>query len=195
MTMNLSFFSWNQLPVRQKVALFMTGIISIALLGYLFVLQPQWQQIDTLQAEYKIEQQKVKIIEDFVLRHPSPEGYLAELDGKLVQMDAALPDNPEISSFLSQIESLSATCNVQLVSLKPGKIVDKENYRMYDIEIIIHGDFPESMNFINKIEKGLRFTNITATNMNLDKDGLVSKITAKIYTYGVPAPAKDKTAK
>ncbi len=187
--MNLSFFSWDKLSIQYKVTLFVIGMITISLLGYLFVLLPQWGKIDELKTEYIVEQQKVKVIEDFLLLHPNPEDYLAELDNKLVKIGQSLPDSPDISNFLFQIEGLSTAYNVQLVSLKPGKIASKENYRIYDIEIIINGNFPESMNFVSAIEKGLRFTTITGTNMQLGVTGLETKLLAKIYSFGVPAAA------
>jgi Tfp pilus assembly protein PilO len=185
--MNLSFFSWDKLSIRHRVSFFLVGMITLSFLGYLCVLLPQWEKINTLKTEYIAEQQKVTVVEAFLLLHPSPEKYLGELDTTLKQIDTSLPDSPDISSFLFQVKNLSTSCNVQLRSLKPGKLVNKEGYRMYDMEIIISGNFLESMNFISNMEKGLRFINITGTNMKLDKSGLETKISAKIYSFGIPA--------
>ena len=182
-------FSWDKLQASHKIGVFTLGAVLISYLVYELVLSPQWNHIDELTAQYKSEQQQVKIIESFVLAHPNPEQHLAELDNKLMQADQKFPDNPNMSNFLSQVEQLSRDCGVQLNYLKPTKILnkDKEGYREYEVEFSISGSFAQNMNFLNKTENGLRFINISNIAMKVDKKGLESKVSAKIYSFGVPA--------
>lgn len=184
-------FSWAKLQVKEKISVFALVAIIVTYLLYDLVLEPQWTHMDDLTAQYQAEQQQLKIVEDFVVAHPNPEQHLIELDNKLIQVGSKFPDNPEISSLLVQIEQLSRECGVQLNYLKPTKIAnnDKEGYREMDVEFSITGTFAQNMNFLNKTENGLRFANITSIGMQLNKKNLDSKITAKIYTYGVPAAA------
>jgi len=134
-----------------------------------------------------MEQQQVKVIETFVQGHPNPEQHLLELDSKITQVDRMLPDNPEISSFLAEVEQLSRECGVQLGYLKLGKTVNKEGYREIEVEISLNGKFPQIMKFLSKTENGTRFISVTNIGMQLGKNSLESKLSAKIYSYGVPA--------
>jgi len=182
----MNFIAWNKLQVKHKVSVFVISTAIITYLLYDLVLLPQWAHIDELTAEQSTELQKVKVIENYVLAHPSPEQHLVELDNKMLQIDKAFPDNPDISSFLVQIEQLSQECGVQLAYLKPGKIDNKEGYRQLDIELSINGSFAHVMDFLNKMENGLRFVNVTNIALQLGKEGLTSKLSAKIYSYGLP---------
>jgi hypothetical protein len=115
----------------------------------------------------------VKIIEDFLLVHPNPEQYIAELDKKLLHIDTMLPDNPEISTFLVQTEQLARECGLQFNYLKPLKIINKESHREYEMEISLIGNFNQAIN-------------VVIISMQANKDRLETKISAKIYSFGIP---------
>jgi len=198
-------FSWGKLNDREKISIFVFCLVLIMYLFYDFILAPKWQQIDELNAQLATEQQQVKVVENFQVAHPNQEAFLIELDSKIIHVGTMLPDNPEISTLLVQFEQLSRECGVKLNYLKPTKInnKDKEGYREFEIEFSINGTFAQNMDFLNKTERGLRFINITGITMQIDKKNLDSKITAKVYSFGVPAtkaqippgavaPAKDK---
>lgn len=190
----MSIFSWDKLQVSHKIIVFTLGAAVVSYLLYDFLLSPQLTHIDELTTQYKSEAQQLKIVEDFVLAHPNPEQHLADLDNKLMQIGNRLPDNPEISTLLLQIEQLSRECGVQLSHLKPTKIVnkDKEGYREFEVEFLISGSFTQNMNFLTKTENGLRFISLNNIAMKLDKKGIESKVIAKIYSFGVP-PAPQST--
>lgn len=182
----MKFISWEKVETKQKIIMFVLASIFAIYLFYDFLLLPQWMRIDELKAQYHLEGQQVKVIEAFVLAHPNTEQYLIELDHKVTQVDVMLPDTPDMSRFLLDIEQLSRECGVQLSYLKPGKITNKEGYREIDVEFSIHGNFMQVMNFLNRAENGLRFLNVTSIGMKMEKNTLESKLTAKIYSYGVP---------
>jgi len=192
----MNFVSWGKLQVKHKVGLFGIGTVVVTYLVYIFLLLPQWTRVDELTAQYNMEQQQVKVIETFVQAHPNPEQHLLELDSKITQVDKMMPDNPEISSFLAEVEQLSRECGVQLGYLKLGKTVNKEGYREIEVEISLNGKFPQIMNFLSKTENGTRFISVTNIGMQLGKNSLESKLSAKIYSYGVPAaPVATNTPK
>lgn len=193
--MIMKFDSWEKLQVKYKIGALGISLVALIYVVYIFLLLPQWTRIDELSAQYNTELQQVKIIETFVVAHPNPEEYLLELDGKIFQANNLMPDHPEISSFLMQLEQLSRENGVQLGYLKLLKTTNKTGYQELDVEFSINGSFTQIMKFLNKTENGIRFIDISNIYMQLDKDGLTSKFTAKIYSYGVPAVTTDKNNK
>ncbi len=179
-------FSWNKMLVKYKLSLVTVSMIAVTWLVYLSLLLPQWDRIDQLTTQFDKEYQQVKVIEDFLLIHPNPEQYILELDQKLMQIDRILPDNPESSSFIVQVEELSKECGIQLNYLKPTKIMNKDGYREYEIELSLIGGFIESMQFIKKIEYKSRFTNVITIVMLPNKNSLETKLSVKIYSFGTP---------
>jgi len=186
----MDLFFRHKVQSKYKVSLFALGAVLITYLIYTFLLLPQWTRLDALTAQYNIERQRVKTIEAFSQAHPIPEQHLLALDSKIMQLNNMLPDNLGISSFLLQMEQLSRECGVQLNYLKPTKNINKEGYQEIGVEISLTGNFPQIMDFLSKTENGSRFINITNIAMQLRKNGLTSKLSAKIYSFGSPvAPA------
>lgn len=179
--------SWGKMKITHKVSLFLLLAFSISYLFYEFLLVPQRIHRDELAAQYRLERQQVQAVEAFALAHPNTDEYLKELDQKITQADMQLPNTPDISRFLLDIEQLSRDCGVQMGYLKPGKITNKEGYREIDVEFSVNGNFIQVMNFLNKAENGSRFINMNSIGMKLGKNTLESKLTAKIYSYGVSA--------
>ena len=182
----MKVISWNHVQTRHKISAFMISAGIFSYLCYDLLFLSQWAHMDNITTQYHGEFQKVKVIENFVLSHPDPKQYLMEVEKGMSEVDKVLPDNPEISSFLAEIEQSSQKCGVRLIYLKPGKIVNKEGYRQWEIEISIKGNFYQTMNFFKEMENGLRFLTISTIDMQISDDGLKSKISAKIYSYGVP---------
>lgn len=177
----------DTLQTKHKVSLFAIGMVLVSYLFYVFLLVPRWTEMDTLKSQYQMESQQVKVIEAFALAHPNPEEHVTQLDTKIMAVNKLLPDQPEISTFLLQLEQLSKETGVQLSYLKPGKTTNKEGYREIDIEFSINGRFNNIMNFLSKTESGTRFMNIHNLGIQLGKNGVETKLAAKIYSYGVTA--------
>lgn len=190
----MNFSSWNKLQVKYKVCLFALLIFVVTDLFYIFLLVPKWALIDELKNQSTIEEQQVNMIESFVKTHPNPEEYLVEMDNKILDANKMLPDTPDLSSFLLQIEQLSTECGLKLAYLKPGKVENKQGYREIAIEFSVKGNFAGIMKFLYKTESLPRFISITAINMQLGTTGLENKMVAKIYSYGNTTPLPTTTS-
>lgn len=190
----MNFSSWNKLQVKYKVCLFALLIFVVTDLFYIFLLVPKWALIDELKNQSTIEEQQVNMIESFVKTHPNPEEYLVEMDSKILDANKMLPDTPDLSSFLLQIEQLSTECGLKLAYLKPGKVENKQGYREIAIEFSVKGNFAGIMKFLYKTESLPRFISITAINMQLGTTGLENKMVAKIYSYGNTTPLPTTTS-
>lgn len=183
----------DKIPMKYKLFLFIIGIGATTWIIYIFLLLPQWDEINQLTAQCITKRHQIKVVEDFLLAHPNPEQHAVELDKKLLFVNTMLPDNPEISSFLIEVEQLSKKSGVQLNYVKPTKFTNKETYREYEIELLINGTFMQSMSFFNSFENNSRFTNVSTITMLAGKKDLESKLTAEIYNYGIPAATINKS--
>lgn len=178
--------SWSKMVIKYKLSLVIMGMIAATWLVYSSLLLPQRDSIDQLTMQLYTERQQVKFIEEFLLIHPNPEQYVLELDKNLMQINRILPDDPESSSFVMQVEELSKEWSMELNYLKPTKIMNKDGYREYEVEISLIGGFIESMQFIKKLENNSRFTNVIMVTMLPSKNRLETKLLVKIYSYGLP---------
>lgn len=176
---------WANLPVYRKVSLVTVGILLFMILCYIYIIIPQNQRIAELQMKYQAAIKKNAIIQEFSKKNPNAAQYLAEVSKKAVQADTMLPNEPDISEFIVQLEKTINTSNLQLIELKAAQVNDKIEYREIPIEIIVQGSFSQILDFLQKLENMPRFTIVNQINIQSQQGILNSKLNLHIFTYGV----------
>lgn len=177
-----------KLNEKQKIFAFSIALMLFAAFFYLIFFSPQYQQMKNLQNQYQTERQKVKVIESFALLHPDIDQYLTELDGQFFQTEKQLPESTDISDFLIQAEQVCKDSGVQLMSVKPLPAANKNGYREMPLEVLIKGNFTQTITFLKKLEDTSRFNAVSNMSVQSKQGMLESKLTVILYSYGsVPA--------
>ncbi len=179
--------AWNKLSLKYRLMALAAGFLAVVGLFYLFLYLPQRQRIAAVAAQYELENRQVAVIENFARLYPQPEKYYAELSQRSTRVNKLLPDNHELGDFLVQAEQAAKAANIQLAQIKPGQIANKNGYREVPVEIIIKGDFFQTMNFIKALEDGTRFNILTSIVMQSRQGLLETKLMVAVYSFGVPA--------
>ena len=128
---------------------------------------------------------RVSEIEAFALIHPNQDEYLVEVRNKLDSANRLLPSNLEISDYLLLIDRTAKDCSIYLKSIKPSAYINKNGYREIPIEILIQGDYFQTLNFLEKLESIPRFSTVTTISTQSHNNILESKLSVIIYSYGV----------
>lgn len=175
----------SKLQPKQKIVLFAVVMLVMVVVFYSAVLMEQRNYINQLTSQVELQKQQLRIIEKFVLEHPDSDRYNAELDQKFAVADQMLPDQPDISSFLTQLDQTAVASGVKLIQIKPGQPVNKAGYREIPIEIIVRGSYAETMTFLTKLESISRFNSVKNIATQSRQAMLESKLSLIIYSYGV----------
>ena len=181
---------------KHILVLYSLGLFAVIWVFGLLVYLPQAARNNELRAQLEERRQQVSLVEKFALAHPEADKYLAELDQRQIMLDKMLPNNPNLSDFILQVERGARESGVQVSQLKPAVSVNKEGYREIPVEILIKGNFFQTAAFIKKLEDGQRFMLVQNLSM-LSKQGIIdSKLNISIYSHGnadptqQPAPGK-----
>ncbi|HWR43643.1 type 4a pilus biogenesis protein PilO [Sporomusa sp.] len=185
-----------KLGLKQKAIILGVGLVAAAILIYFWIIAPQRQHINTLLAQYQTERQRIQTIEVYAQKHPDPGQHVREVDLKVAQVEAKLPNQPEIGEFLKEVEQAAKISGVRLSEIKPSAPVNKNGYREIPVEIQIRGSFNSLLEFMNKIENSQRFNSTSNANIQVRQGMLEVRLTLAIYSYGVsPEAAQQQTAK
>lgn len=178
-------FDLGVLPTKYKIILFITLLFFSSFFFYHSALRPQFQHITSLSTELQDEKRRVAEIEAFALIHPNQDEYLVEVRNKLDSANRLLPSNLEISDYLLLIDRTAKDCSIYLKSIKPSAYINKNGYREIPIEILIQGDYFQTLNFLEKLESIPRFSTVTTISTQSHNNILESKLSVIIYSYGV----------
>lgn len=165
-----------------------------ALFTYIFLIRPEFEQAGAIKEKYDMEKQRIDVLEAYALSHPSMDQYLFELDKKLHYVDKMLPNEILIHEFITQLEQSSKKSNVQLLHLKPGQIINKNQYREIPVEIAIKGDYFHILEFLKGIENNDRFAMISKMSLQSQASLLEARMTITIYSFGIsPTPVQSES--
>lgn len=189
-------FSQKNITDKHKVLLFTAGIVTVIIVFYYYVLIPQQERINQLTATQQTERQRVQMIEAFANAHPNIGQYEQELATKQALVNKMLPNNTEISEFILEVEKAAKTSNIQFIKIKPAQMINKNGYREIPLELLVKGNYFQTLDFLRKLEELPRFN--AGINMTVQSQlgNLESKITVIIYSYGTAptgAPEQPKS--
>jgi len=177
--------SLKKLEIKHKIILFGAGIAAVIVVFYLYLWLPQTERIAALTAQYQTERQRVQTIEAFANAHPDIGAYETELNNKLAQVDKMLPNNAEISEFIIEAENIAKISGVQLLRIKPAPAVNKNGYREIPLEMVVKGNYFQTLSFLKKLEEITRFNSVLNLATQSKNGDLESKLSVVIYSYGV----------
>ena len=172
------------------VALYLVLVLALGMLISSLLLYPQELRIGELTRQLQVEQQKLTVVENFILANPDADKRLFELQQSLARVEKALPGSLDVSLFMAQLQRDAAATGVKLTNVKPSALVDRAGYREMPIEVSVEGNYHATLAFLKKLEDGERFNLPTGFLVQRKQDKLTTRLNMQIFCYGVtPRPA------
>lgn len=161
---------------------FVLGVIFLSTTVYTFVYVPRQQKLLNLTATVTEKETSIISIENFMNEHPDMPAYEQELQKKDDFLAQMLPNNMELSSFLSEVEKLAVTSQVTLVQIKPNKLISKGTYQEIPVLLEFQGNYFQILHFLRQIEAAHRFNTGSHLSIQKQDDVLVCKLLLSIYS-------------
>lgn len=183
----------SKIRPKYKLTIIAIGTAGLILAIIFYLIFPQRERINNLRNQFELDKQKVAVVEAFATAHPNSEQYLLQLDHQKGRVDMLMPDQPDIGNFLIQLDQTAKACNIKIVNIKFSPSVNKNGYRDIPLEILISGDYFQTINFLTKMENLPRFNSINSVVTQSRAEALETKLTTTIYSFGVvqnPKPAE-----
>ncbi len=127
---------------------------------------------------------------------PEFRSQVGELEGRLVNLKAVLPEEKDAADLLNRMQTVAAQSNLTIKSFKPGTAVTKQLHAEWPITLELDGTYHNLALFFDRIGKFTRIVNVSGLNVkSKSKPTPTSTITAScVATTFVllekPAPAK-----
>ena len=187
--------SFKGVSVQYLVVLYLVLLLAAGFVLSTLLLLPQEQRIEALALQLKAEQQKVAVVESFILSNPDTAKHLSDLNLALQKVEKSLPGSLDLSHFLQQLERDAKAAGIRLINVKPSAMTDKAGYREMPIELTVEGSYYSTLSFLKKLEDGERFSLPASFLIQRKQDKLTTRLNLQIFCYGVtpksttPAPA------
>lgn len=173
------------LPQWQRIALL---VLPAALIGYVYwsyLLGPLRADIDRLNQDLRQLQADLEQKQRIAANKAGLEREIKELQAKLAQVLARLPEEKEIPRLLSQVNTLGREAGLEFLLFKPGSAAGREFYAEIPIDIKVEGGYHSLGVFFDKVSKMERIVNISDLKMapTSGKKGVVAEFRATTYVF------------
>ena len=149
------------LPQQQKLAALGVLILLILGLDYFFLYSPRSDEISKLAQEIengRVERDKKK---REVANIPKLKQQMVELDARLKEAVAQLPDRKEIPDLLSTISSKVKEAGLEILVFRPRGENLQEFYAEIPVDIVVRGGFHNVVTFFDEVGRMSRLVNIS----------------------------------
>jgi Tfp pilus assembly protein PilO len=172
------------LKIKYQVILCIFSICCIFSAFYILILIPQQNQIAELKNLKQVNDNKIELVEKFVVSHPDISEYDHEIQANLDNVNKKIPEKHDISNFLAQIKQISQASNVELLYVKPKNLVSKDDYSCMLVDIEVKGNYFKTINFLKNLKEIERFNSVNKMLMQSSNEFLKTKLEISIYSYG-----------
>jgi len=148
------------LPRQQRIGILAGLIIGLLALDYFFLYSPQSLTISQLTENIGKMQQERDKKKQLVANLPRLEQQLKELDGRLRQAVAQLPDQKEIPDLLSNISSKARESGLEIMIFRPRAENPQDFYSEIPVDVVVRGGFHELVAFFDEVGRLNRLVNI-----------------------------------
>jgi type IV pilus assembly protein PilO len=159
------------MPQQQKLAVLGGMILAILLLDYFLVYSPQSDEISKLTQEIENSRNERDKKKKEVANIPKLKQQMVQLDGRLKEAVAQLPDRKEIPDLLSTISSKVKESGLEILVFRPRAENLQEFYAEIPVDIVVRGVFHDVATFFDEVGRMSRLVNISNIELRNPKAG------------------------
>lgn len=183
-----------KLPLSKKIGIL--AAINVVIIGalYWFLIGPKYEEIGSL--EVSLAELTVKLDESRRIAADIPKFQLEkeELERKLQEAVAKLPNEKEIPDLIDSISDAGKKSGLKISLFKPGKEVPRGFYADVPVTMSVEGRFESLYDFSVKVANLPRIVNIGGMTINSTGHknripGLKADFVATTFRF-IPAPAE-----
>jgi len=170
----------------------------IVVVWYLAVFSPESHQLRSARAAHTAVQQQISSLRGQVLQLEALEKQIPSDKAKLVTMEAAVPDNPQLPTALAEFHAAAVRSNVTLTSLSPtappvssASSGGGQTAATPDIGLSMTatGTYQEIRSFMTILSQMSRTVVLNSVNISGASSGtLTANFSAAIFDAGNPNP-------
>jgi type IV pilus assembly protein PilO len=147
-------------PQSHKIAILAVIIVLLGALFYTFVYGPRSEELTRSQEEIEAARKQKTIKQQSAANLPRLQKELNELDAKLKEAVAQLPNKKEIADLLSSISSKAQASGLEVLLFRPRAENPKDFYAEIPVDITVKGDFHNAVGFFDEVGRLHRLINI-----------------------------------
>ena len=184
--MNQLLDKYLEQPVAKKIGI-LAGIICLAYgLYFSFIYSPNSSVIANLEDSVQIARNEKLVKEKKAANMARLEKELRDMETKLKEAVAQLPDRKEIPDLLTNLSNKAREAGLEIVLFRPRNETFQEFYAEVPVDIVVRGGFHNAVGFfdeVGKLNRIVNIDNIEFRNPKVVNDQMTMDISNLATTY------------
>ncbi len=132
---------------------------------FFYVIQPVNLETESLRQNIGQLQAQIDQLRAMERKLPQYKRELATLQARLNELKIVLPDEKETTEIIRQVQQFALSSQVHLKTFRPQKMVPKDMYDEWPIQMEIEGFYNSLGAFFDKVAKHSRILNVNNLNI------------------------------
>jgi len=173
-------------PQAQKIAILAVAVILLSALYYTFLYGPQSEAISKLAESVETTRNEKTVKQRQAANLARLQQELVEIEAKLKEVVAQLPDRKEIPDLLSNLSTKAREAGLEILLFRPRAETYQEFYAEIPVDIVVRGGFHNAVTFfddVSKLSRIVNIDNIDFRNSKVTGDQVVLDVSNLATTY------------
>jgi type IV pilus assembly protein PilO len=173
-------------PQTQKIAILAIAVILLSALYYTFLYGPQSEAILKLAESVETTHNEKTVKQRQGANVARLQQELVEIETKLKEVVAQLPDRKEIPDLLSNLSTKAREAGLEILLFRPRAENFQEFYAEIPVDIVVRGGFHNAVAFfddVSKLSRIVNIDNIEFRNPKINSDQIVLDVSNLATTY------------
>ena len=173
-------------PQAQKIAILAVAVILLSALYYTFLYGPQSEAISKLAESVETTRNEKTSKQRQAANLARLQQELVEIEAKLKEVVAQLPDRKEIPDLLSNLSTKAREAGLEILLFRPRAENFQEFYAEIPVDIVVRGGFQNAVTFfddVSKLSRIVNIDNIDFRNPKTTSDQVVLDVSNLATTY------------
>jgi type IV pilus assembly protein PilO len=153
------------LPRQQKLGVLAGAVVLLLVLDYLLLYSRLSLQITTLEQTVDVARTERDRKKALVANLPQLRALKVELEGKLKEAVARLPDEKEIPDLLISVSNKARESGLDILLFRPKAENPRDFYAEIPVDVIVRGGFHNLVAFFDEVGRLNRLVNINNIEM------------------------------
>lgn len=154
------------LTTTQKLILTIVGLVIVAALVVVFVIMPQFAQLDALEQQRQTAQAQVQQAQAILAQLEQAKSQSAATEAELLKIGTEMPDSPQLPTLIIEMQDMANASGVNVTSFAPAQPNPSAGGQYTEVQLTTQltakwADLLDYMRRIDKSTRLLRVTNVT----------------------------------
>lgn len=144
---------------RRTLLIGALGILAALVLSYLFLISPLLDRLQSSAEERDQKEARLAQLREEVRRLEDVRRNAPELERQLLELSKRIPEQPEIPTFIVQVEEVARASGVTQLSIEPGTPGAPETggpYSVVPVTMTFEGTYEEMQDFLLRLQNLVR---------------------------------------